>query len=57
MLPEEEEEPSLDEEGDVPMGFVDLMLHALVHVFCGAAAFKKFYTRHYFKQNAKSKPY
>jgi len=50
MLPEEEgrepsDQESLDDEY-VRMGFVDLMLLVLAHVFCGGAGFKVSCKRH-----------
>jgi len=45
MLPEEEGRESSEDEF-VPMGFVDLILLALAHVFCGAAGFKVLCKRH-----------
>lgn len=50
-MPEVEEEEELSPEADVPMGFVDLILRVLVHVFCGVDGFKVLFTRHYFAGN------
>jgi len=55
-MPSEDQELSDDESSEeerVPLGFVDLIVLALVHVFCGDVHFKIFRSSHNFKEKPK----